>query len=189
MLEQDYLMRILLQFAEIIRRSWTKAEEERDPRRAADMLEDAVGEAVDMDGAALLSLAPDSVASVVQVSGVDPRVVDYVAHSLLLASGYLRDAGERDLADLRERQARALADAYGFDLPDDPEDAMRLLDEADDDAAEEASSTLEMLGFGAPPEEAEPPLVETLRPDGFGEGGCSASADHPGAMESPSPQR
>lgn len=189
MLEQDYLMRILLQFAEIIRRSWTKAEEERDPRRAADMLEDAVGEAVDMDGAALLSLAPDSVASVVQVSGVDPRVVDYVAHSLLLASGYLRDAGERDLADLRERQARALADAYGLDLPDDPEDAMRLLDEVDDDAAEEASSTLEMLGFAAPPEEAEPPLVETLPSDRFGEGGCGASADHPGAMESPSPQR
>ena len=176
MLEQDYLMRILLQFAEIIRRSWTKAEEERDPRRAADMLEDAVGEAVDMDGAALLSLAPDSVASVVQVSGVDPRVVDYVARSLLLASGYLRDAGERDLADLRERQARALADAYGLDLPDDPEDAMRLLDEVDDDAAEEASSTLEMLGFEAPPEETEPPLVETLRSDGFGEGSCGASA-------------
>ena len=176
MLEQDYLMRILLQFAEIIRRSWTKAEEERDPLRAADMLEDAVGEAVDMDGAALLSLAPDSVASVVQVSGVDPRVVDYVARSLLPASGYLRDAGERDLADLRERQARALADAYGLDLPDDPEDAMRLLDDADDDAAEEVSSTLEMLGFEAPPEETEPPLVETLRPDGFGEGGCGASA-------------
>ena len=38
MLEQDYLMRIFLQFAEIIRRSWTKARKERDPRAAADLL-------------------------------------------------------------------------------------------------------------------------------------------------------
>ena len=52
MLEQDYLMRIILQFAEIVRRSWTKAKDEHDPKRAADMLEDAVGQATDMDGAA-----------------------------------------------------------------------------------------------------------------------------------------
>ncbi|WP_239442997.1 hypothetical protein [Gordonibacter sp. An230] len=189
MLERDYLMRILLQFAEVVRRSWTKAEKERDPRRAADMLEDAVGEAVDMDGEALLSLAPDSVASVVQVSGVDPRVVDYVARSLLLASRYLRDADEHDLADLREKQARALADAYGLDLPDDPEDAMRLLDEIDGDVSEEAFSTMEALGFEAPPEKVEPSLVETLRPDGRSgrsdEVGRAASGGFPDKVESP----
>ena len=62
MLEQDYLMRIFLQFAEIIRRSWTKARKERDPRAAADLLEDAVGEATDIDGGVLLSLSPESIA-------------------------------------------------------------------------------------------------------------------------------
>ena len=60
MLEQDYLMRIFLQFAEIIRRSWTKARKEKDPRAAADMLEDAVGEATEIDGGVLLSLSPES---------------------------------------------------------------------------------------------------------------------------------
>ncbi|MEI3232730.1 MAG: hypothetical protein V8S24_16760 [Gordonibacter pamelaeae] len=39
MLEQDYLMRIFLQFAEILRRSWFKARDEHDPKAAADMLE------------------------------------------------------------------------------------------------------------------------------------------------------
>ena len=81
MLEQDYLMRIFLQFAEIIRRSWTKARKEKDPRAAADMLEDAVGEATDIDGGVLLSLSPESIASVMQVSGTDPRVTEYVARS------------------------------------------------------------------------------------------------------------
>ena len=122
MLEQDYLMRIVLQFAEIIRRSWTKATDECDPKRAADMLEDAVGDAVDMDGEALLSLAPESIAAVMQVSGVDPRVTEYIARSLLLASGYLREAGEGALADVREGQARAIAESYGFDLPDSAEE-------------------------------------------------------------------
>ena len=70
MLEQDYLMRILLQFAEAIRRSWARSVEDRDPRDAANMLERAIGDATDIDGATLLSLSPESIASVMQVSGV-----------------------------------------------------------------------------------------------------------------------
>ena len=81
MLEQDYLMRIFLQFAEILRRSWFKARDEHDPKAAADMLEAAVGDAVDIDGATLLSLAPESMAGILQVSGTDPRVPEYVARS------------------------------------------------------------------------------------------------------------
>lgn len=131
MFEQDYLMRIFLQFAEIIRRSWMVSREDRDPKRAADMLEDAVGDATDIDGGTLLSLAPESIASILQVSGTDPRVTEYVARSLLLASGYLREAGEHDKADLRESQARAVADAYDIDLPASWQDMAALLDESD----------------------------------------------------------
>ncbi len=127
MLHEDYLMRIFLQFAEIIRRSWIKENDERDPKAAADALEDAVGAATDMDGGVLLSLSPESIAGVMQVSGVDPRVTEYVARSLLLASAYLREAGEDGLADVRMQQAQAIAGAYGFALPERPEDAEALL--------------------------------------------------------------
>ena len=171
MLEQDYLMRILLQFAEIIRRSWMKADKERDPRRAADMLEDAIGQATDIDGGALLSLSPDSMASVMQVSGVDPRVTEYIAHSLLLASGYLREAGEDELADLREQQAHAVAGAYDIELPDGPKEVARLLDELDAEVAQEASSAAEMLGFQSPPGSEASALVET-----FHEGASNAQS-------------
>ena len=129
MLEQDYLMRIFLQFAEILRRSWFKARDEHDPKAAADMLENAVGEATDIDGATLLSLAPESMAGILQVSGTDPRVIEYVARGLMLASFYLREAGDGALADVRLEQARALADAYGIEVPDDPAELVGLAEE------------------------------------------------------------
>ena len=122
MLHQDYLMRILIQFAEAIRRSMQKATEEQDPRGAADMLEAAVGEATDMDGGVLLSLAPESIAGVMQISGTDPRVTEYIARSLMLAATYLREAGDDALADIRVAQATAIAAAYEFALPSNPAD-------------------------------------------------------------------
>ena len=121
MLEQDYLMRILLQFAEAIRRSWARSVEDRDPRDAANMLERAIGDATD------------------------------IARSLLLASGYLAEAGEGDLSALRAEQARALAEAYDLDLPDTPEELATLLDEADAALAKDAESTMDVLGYGTEP--------------------------------------
>ena len=55
-------------------------------------------------------------ASVLQVSGVDPHVTEYVANSLQLESEFLRSAGNDELAEVRAGQAQALASAYGFEL-------------------------------------------------------------------------
>lgn len=116
MFQQDYLMRLFMQLAEGIRKSIRRAVDEKDPEAAADMLEATVGEATELDGAVLLSLAPESIAAVVQVSGTDPRAVEYICRSLLLEADYLREAGKDDKAELRSQQAYALADAYGIDL-------------------------------------------------------------------------
>ena len=116
MFEQDYLMRLLMQFMEAMRRSIERADDGRDPAAAADMLENAIGDATDLDGSMLLSLAPESMASVLQVSGVDPHVTEYVANSLQLESEFLRSAGNDELAEVRAGQAQALASAYGLEL-------------------------------------------------------------------------
>lgn len=147
MFEQDYLMRIFLQFAEAIRRSWTRAGKERDPKDAANMLERAIGEATEIDGETLLSLAPESMAGIMQVSGIDSRVTEYIARSLLLASGYLREAGEFELADLRESQARAVAHTYGISLPETFEELVLLLDEADKEYSFKDEAESGMLGL------------------------------------------
>lgn len=117
MFEQDYLMRMIMQLIEGIQRSMEKADgDEEDPSAAADMLEGVVGAAVDMDGGVLLSLSPDSIASVLRATGTDEGVTEYVARSLYLESAYLSESGDTARAQLRRDQALALADAFGFSI-------------------------------------------------------------------------
>lgn len=115
MLQRDYLMNLILQFVQGIRRSVEKGR--RDPEDAAASLEDVVSQAMDMDAAVLLGLQPESFASILQVSGTDPRVVEYIARSLALEAHYLEEAGSEGLASLRYGQAQALAAAYGIEPP------------------------------------------------------------------------
>lgn len=122
MFEQDYLMRQFLMFFKALTRSWEQMHEEKDPLAAAETLEEAISAATDIDGAALLKLAPDSIASIMQVTGIDPQLVEYLSRSMLLESVYLNQGGNGELASVRDAQARAIADAYGFGLPDDPSD-------------------------------------------------------------------
>ncbi|NPD31639.1 hypothetical protein HLV37_07215 [Eggerthellaceae bacterium zg-1084] len=122
MLEQDYLMRMLLQFFEAMRRSRELWDKNPDDPEAYAGLEDAITAATDIDGHSLLTLAPESIASVLSVSGVEPRVTRFVAHGIMLDAVYRRQAGDVATAQLREGQARAIAAQFGFDLPADPAD-------------------------------------------------------------------
>lgn len=118
MITQDYLVRMLADFAAAIMRSMMRATEQRDPRGSAVLLDAAVGKAVDMDGDVLLSLSPETISTVMQATGTDPNVTEFMARSLLLAASYYSDAGEQALCDLRRAQANAIARAYGHDLSD-----------------------------------------------------------------------
>lgn len=127
MFEQDYLMRMILQLIEAINRSMERARGERGTGVAAELLDEAIGAATEIDGEVLLNLAPASIADILSVSGTDPAVIEYVAHSLSLSSQYWREAGDARKADLRAAQADALARSYGFEIQGDvaPDAAMR----------------------------------------------------------------
>jgi hypothetical protein len=56
-------------------------------------------------------------AAILQVSGVDPHLTEHIARSLLLSSRYYAEAANDDMAALRSSQARALAAAFGHELP------------------------------------------------------------------------
>ncbi len=131
-------MRLLLQFFQAMNRAAERAEnkEHPDPQSAVDMLDIAIGEATDMDGAALLSLSPESIAQVMKVTDVDPNVTQFVARSMLLQSVYLAEAHQGGLAAVRAAQARAIADEYGFDLPEDPSDFEAITEGLEEAAAE-----------------------------------------------------
>ena len=118
MLHQDYIVRMLSELAAAVARCVLYGKNERTPEEAAEMLEEAVGNAVAIDGEAFLSLAPGTIAQIMQVTGTDPRVSEYVARSVMLASAYLEEAGRTEMAQLRREQALAIAKAYGHDLTD-----------------------------------------------------------------------
>ncbi len=135
MLEEDYIIRLLMNFFAGIRRCIEREEERRQPSEAARELDTLVGDAVDLDPDMLLTLTPDSAAGLLKISGVDPRVVEYVSRTLLLSSSYYSEAGENDLAGLREQQAHALAEVFNCDLPDEPvsnESMQEFLDNVDE---------------------------------------------------------
>lgn len=114
MLQRDYLMQMIQQFIQAIINS--RATAQRNPQEAADSLENAIGQATDIDGATLLSLGPESIASVMQLSGVDPRVAGYIAYSLQLEANYLCQAHNTMLADVRQQQAQAIAEVFMCDI-------------------------------------------------------------------------
>lgn len=118
MLHQDYITRMLMELAAAVTRCVLRAENKRAPLESAELLEEAVGNAVAIDGASFLALAPESIAQIMQVTGTDPRVSEYVARSVMLAAKYLEEAGDTDLAQVRRAQALAIADAYGHDISD-----------------------------------------------------------------------
>ena len=60
----------------------------------------------------LLSLGPESIDSVMQLSGVDPRVAGYIAYSLQLEANYLRQVHNNTLAGVRQQQAEAIAEVF-----------------------------------------------------------------------------
>lgn len=117
MIEQDYLMRRIMALFAAIRRSWERELRHDDPLDSAEQLELALGQAVDFDSGLLLSLVPESFASMVQVSGTDQRLVAFMLRSLALASRLRAEGNDNAGAALRQQQAQALAAFYG--VPDE----------------------------------------------------------------------
>ena len=118
MLQRDYLVQMITQFVEAIIRTRTK--ENVDPQEAADSLETALNSVLDIDASVLLAMGPESIAAVMQLSGVDPKLAVYIAYSLRLEAQYLQEAGDGYLAELRLGQAQSIAETFGFDLAEVP---------------------------------------------------------------------
>ena len=116
MIQQDYLTRLILQFVAAIARTRDLAK--RQPAEAAEALEDAMSQALDLDLEVVLNLQPESFASIVDVSGTDPRLVEYVMRTLVLEAYYLDLAGNHGKARLRRGQAEELARTFGVDPVD-----------------------------------------------------------------------
>ncbi len=136
MFQQDYLMRMIVQFARGLRLSMERGQ--LDPADAAESVEEAIAQALDLDVSVVLGLHPESFASILAVSGTDPHLVEYLVQGLMLQAHYLDQAGDASIANLRRDQAIALAKAFDHEPPS-PDD---ILTEEDLDYMEQAASEL-----------------------------------------------
>ena len=136
MLHEDYLVRMFLALAAAIKNSIIKARGERDPSGAAELIEAALSDASEIDGSLLLKLAPESMASMLELAGTDPKLAGYISRSLILESEFLTDAGQPEKASLRYRQGVALAETYGLIIDTDnfDSDLQKFLEAEEQDA-------------------------------------------------------
>lgn len=125
MLQRDYVLEIVDQFVEGVSDALRRAL--RGEAGATDDIERQIGELLDLDPGTALVLAPDSLVTMMVISGIGDSVAGYVCYALSrLATIYGRE-GADDLAGLRRLQARAVAESFGCD-PSAPPAELAALD-------------------------------------------------------------
>lgn len=124
MLQRDYILEIVGQFVEGVSDALRRAVA-GEAAGAADV-ERQIGELLDLDASTALSLSPDSLVTMMVLSGMGDSVASYVCYALeRLSQLYERD-GNEDLAGLRRIQAKAVAESFSCDPADVPEELAAL---------------------------------------------------------------
>lgn len=121
MLQHDYILEIIGKFVESVTVALLGVFKNGDLSRIADA-ERAVAELLDLDAETAMSLAPQSLVTMMSLSGVGDSVAAYAAFALSKVGDAYDLSGDCALAELRRGQARAIADAFGADEKDVPEE-------------------------------------------------------------------
>lgn len=111
MLHRDYLTEVVGEFVQEVSRALR-----RGVAGDADGVAEAerqVGDILELDPKIALSLAPDSLVTMVLLSGVGDSVASYIRYALDRVADLYEREGNTDLAGLRRLQARAVGESFG----------------------------------------------------------------------------
>lgn len=125
MLQHDYLLEIISQFVDAVTASLRNALVHQD-RDSAQQVEDAIGGILDLDPQVAMELAPDSLVTMMILSGVGDAVAGYVAYSLRGLARAYRGMGEVDRSLLRMAQAKAIEESFDCEPGAVPEEFQAL---------------------------------------------------------------
>lgn len=128
MLQHDYIMEIIQQFVNSISASLKRALVQHD-EAAAQEVEQAVGELLELDPQTAMALSPESLVTMMQLAGTGDAVSGYVAFALNQLGIAYEGMGESELADARHAQALAVAEAFGGSVDAIPEELQGYLPE------------------------------------------------------------
>lgn len=125
MLHRDYLLEVIEQFVSTVSRALAHVLLHRDLDSALEV-EEAVAELMQLDPDTAMSLSPESLVVMMQLSGTGDAVAGYAAYALnRLGDGYER-MGDAGTAAMRRDQAAAIADAFGANIDEVPEELRDL---------------------------------------------------------------
>ncbi|MDR2108013.1 MAG: hypothetical protein LBP28_00945 [Coriobacteriales bacterium] len=146
MFQNDYIMRMILQLVEAIRRSMEQGYATREDE--IESIEAALGDALDLDPGLALNLEPTSLVSVLEVGNFDRKLGGYVTRSLYYEAELLQTANRPQTAALRRAQADAIAAHFDVEvtreaLSGEELEAFFAAEEAEASAASEAGAERE----------------------------------------------
>lgn len=127
MLQKDYIVEIVGQFARAVSDAFRVAV--RGKREGCEGVEQQIGELLELDPQTALSLAPDSLVTMMILSGMGDSLASYVSYALERLARVYDAQGEQDLAALRRLQAQAVEESFSCDPNDVPEELRELEDE------------------------------------------------------------
>lgn len=125
MLHRDYLLEIIAKFVDSVTVALRGALLEGSPE-AARSVEDSVAALLDLDPNTAMNLSPDSLVTMMLISGMGDALASYVAYALDHVGDAYDDMGDRQKAELRWDQAEAVAESFGCDLSDIPREFEEL---------------------------------------------------------------
>ena len=114
MLQRDYILEIIAQFVEVVSRSLRRAVAERDEAAVLET-EEAIAGLLDLDPQVAMQLAPDSLVTMMVLSGVGDSVAEYVGYALDKVGDAYATAGRGELAEVRHAQAQAVYGSFGLE--------------------------------------------------------------------------
>ncbi len=125
MLHRDYLLEIIAKFVESVSIALRHAMLDGS-REAAGQVEDSVAALLDLDPQTAMNLSPDSLVTMMLLSGMGDSLASYVAYALDRVGDAYDDMGDRQKAALRWDQAQAVAESFGVDQSSIPEEFAEL---------------------------------------------------------------
>ena len=121
MLQRDYVLAQINLFVQTVLEPLRLALEELD-LDSVHTVEQAVGKLIDLDADTALALSPDSLVTMMQLSGIGDSVAGYASYALARIVDSYERMGKKQTAEVRRDQARKVAVAFGWNLSDIPEE-------------------------------------------------------------------
>ena len=120
MLQRDYILEVIEDFTSTVTLGLGEALDTQS-EESLDGVEAAVAELIDLSPETALALSPDSLVTMMLLSGVADSVAEYVVYALDRLSHVYEQLGDEDKAGLRRQQAVAVAQSFSVDQNATPE--------------------------------------------------------------------